>query len=122
MRSRTDLPIVEFLERVGQMPDIEALEQLELRRENCAQQMAVITTARAELESRGIRNADWRRLGQEIVVIGADLSRLNVAIKQVNRRMDRTSWAMAVTAIYGQDGFAACRQWMAAMSVRETRG
>ena len=116
-----DLPIDAFLERVSEMPEIEALEQLEMRRENAAMQLATVQRERAELEERGRRNGEWRRLGQEVPIIGADLSRLNLAIKQINRRMDAISWAKAVMAIYGAEGFAACREWMAATSVRLPR-
>lgn len=114
------LPIDIFLDRIADMPDLEALEQLEMRRENAVAQRAVMTTARAELEADGRKDAEWRRLGQEVLVLCADLSRLTLATKQINRRRDMTSWAKAVTAIYGQEGFNACRQWMAMFTDRKT--
>lgn len=107
-----------FLERVREMPDIEAKEQIEMRREGLSLQYNLLLTARQELApfvARDSRDrAEYRRLGVELVTIGYDMGVLRVALKEINARMDRVNWAKAVTALYGQEGFNACRMWMAA--------
>ncbi len=107
------LPITEFLERLRDMPDIEAEQELVLRKERHAMEHAVITNARQEIEARGDKGSEWRRLGREIAVMSQDSLRLNEALKACRKRQDLIGWAKAVRAVFGDEGYAQCRVWMA---------
>ena len=114
------LSMDEFLERVKHMPDLEAEQELLMRRESNAEELAVAQSQIAEIEQRcGSKTKEARELGQHLQVIGADNSRLGVALRLLRDRMERTRWSKAVRAVHGDEGWAACREWMA-MTSRDT--
>lgn len=103
----------EFLDRLREMPDIEAEQELVLRKEHRAMEHAVITRARQDFEERGHKGAEWRNLGLELAVMAQDSLLLNEALKACRKRQDRVSWSKAVRALFGEEGFSQCRVWMA---------
>lgn len=107
------LSIDEFLDRLRDMPDIEAEMELVLRKERQAAEHAVITNARAELEANGKKGDEWRRLGQEISVMMQDSTLINEALKACRKRQESIAWPRAVRAIFGDEGYTQCRVWMA---------
>jgi hypothetical protein len=92
------------------MPDIEARQEIDLRKSHMSLQLAMLN---AELLKVGKKSKQGEAIGSELFTIAHDLAQLNLRRKEINDRMDRISWAKAVTAIYGQEGFTACREWMA---------
>ncbi len=109
------LTIDTFLDVLVDMPDIEALQEIELRKERLSayQQELQKELQRADLTTRRRKEA-----GGDLLIAAKDLSRLNIRRKEINMRLDRINWAKAVTAIYGQEGFTACREWMAMQTDR----
>lgn len=103
-----------FMERVTAMPDAEAVLELELRREKNVGELAYLATCLHELDGDQTREGKRERaqIGQAIQVINADNARLRIAIKEANRRRDSATWAHAVTAVYGQEGYERCRIWI----------
>jgi hypothetical protein len=101
------LPVDVFLERIADMPDIEAREQIVMRQDAASLEMGLIQTALSEATGD-----EAKRLCREITVIHYDNGRLKRALKEVNMRMDRIHWSKAVKAIYGDEGWMACRMWM----------
>lgn len=113
-----DQSLDEFLRRVRSMPDIEAEAELLARKERSALEYNLIVFERDRLDPNG---KEARRLGRELVVIGYDNHRLNSVLRNLRRKMDRLTWAKAVTALYGQEGYEACKTWMAAMDPERWR-
>jgi hypothetical protein len=104
------LPIDELLDILLDMPDIEARQEIDLRKDHLALELSMLQCERAKADKK---SKLWADIGAAMMVTAKDLARLNIRRKEINERMDRTSWAKAVTAIYGQEGFEACREWMA---------
>lgn len=109
-----DLSIDEFLDRLTYMPDEEALLELKMRRERHAGEIAMLRTTQHDLTLAGKTKASpkVRAAGLAIAIVSADLTRINEAIRETNLRMERATWAKAVTAVYGQEGYERCRIWM----------
>lgn len=109
-----DLTVDAFLERVLHMPDTEAERELILRKERGAAEVAVLNTEIHQMLEQGLtkKTARVMEMGAALQVIGADNSRINEALKALRRRMDASTWAKAVTAIYGQEGYERCKVWM----------
>lgn len=103
-----------FMERVSAMPDVEAALELELRKEKHAAELAFFATQLHDLDGDHTKQGKQLRaqIGQAIQVVNADNTRLRIAINETNRRRDAATWAKAVTAVYGQEGFERCRIWM----------
>ena len=112
--SYQDLTVDVFLERVIYMPDAEAERELLLRKERGAAQLAMLQTEHHGLRERGIAKKSARSLqiGTAIAIVNADNSRVNEALKALRRRMDETTWAKAVIAVFGQEGYERCKVWM----------
>ncbi len=102
-----------FLERVADMPDVEALEQIELRLDSHALELAVLQ--RAIPDEKGKQRA---RISAEMAAMCLDRSRLNAARREINVRRMRYWYPMAIRAVFGDEGYARCREWMEAMQCR----
>lgn len=113
------LSVDQFIEHVRHMPDIEARQEIEKRLDSLSLQMSLIQSARAELNDTRKDRAEHAKLGVELQIIASDNGRLRRMLKETNQRMERINWAKAVTALYGQEGFSACREWMAVQYERE---
>ena len=109
-----ELPMDDFLERIQCMPDIEALQEIRMRRDDLSAHMAMLSTTLHDLKLEGRTKASPKvtAAGHAIAVVNADLTRIKEAIRECNVRLDRLTWAKAVTAVYGQEGYERCRLWM----------
>ncbi len=107
--SYQELPIDVLLERVAEMPDIEAEHDLVLRKEKSALEVAML-----QGELRKANNKNKSDIGRALQVMGQDNLRINAALKMTRQRMDAKSWSKAVMAVCGPELFARCREWMAA--------
>lgn len=115
--SYQELPIDTLLERVAEMPDIEAEQELILRKEKSALEVAMLNGELSKIESHGTKkhktNAQ-QEIGRALQVIGSDNLRLNAAIKIIRQRIEARKWSNAVRAVCGDEAWAQCRVWMAA--------
>lgn len=115
--------IEELLERVTHMPDIEAEQELLARK---ARQSA--ETARLQIQlrtldnARGVKGHESREIGYRLQEMTAENALLTAALKQVRVRMERTNWGNAVRAVFGSEGWAQCREWMAQESAFAAHG
>jgi hypothetical protein len=109
-----ELAIDQFLDRIVGMPDEEALLELRLRRERHFAELALLQSEKHDLLLSGRTKASARvkALGAAMLIVNTDLARLNEAVRETNVRLERTTWAKAVTAIFGQEGYDRCRLWM----------
>lgn len=112
------LAVDEFLDRLQDMPDYEAEQELVMRMETVALELAVLTNARAELEAGPKKSQEWRRLGQEMQILMQDSARLSHALKACRKRQDAIAWPKAVTALFGDEGYTQCRIWMASAGMQ----
>ena len=103
-----DLTVDVFLERIQEMPDIEAKEQLVLRQDRELLELNMLSKAKEAAKNK----SDSAAIGAEIATAQRDLGRLRRVLVEINERRSRIEWGRAVTAIYGQEGYAACREWM----------
>jgi len=103
-----------FLEAVRFMPDVEAIQELQLRRETGLEELAMLKTVLHDLELEGAQKSNPKVMaaGRAIEIVNTDLARLNMAIKECNKRIENWYWQKAVTAVYGAEGYQRCRIWM----------
>lgn len=96
-----------FWDRLEEMPDLEAEQELVLRR-------LIVIRENAELASQ--KSGDYSRRGVELGLLisanAAQLSLINERLKMIRKRMDRADWKNAVLALYGQEGYEKCRAWI----------
>lgn len=107
------LTVTKFLEIAAEMPSIEAEQEIMLRKETACLELAFLNTELAKYNGDK-KHPIVREIGLAIQVVAQDLSLLNAALKEVRARMERTKWSEAVRALFGEDGWAQCREWMAA--------
>lgn len=115
--SYQELPIDTLLERVAEMPDIEAEQELILRKEGFALEMSMLQTELHKLEGHGTKSKKTKaqqEIGRALSVIGNDQTRLNAALKLLRQRLEAKRWSNAVMAVCGAEAWAECRVWMAA--------
>lgn len=99
-----------FWDRLLDMPDIEAAEELKVRKEELVLQNAMLLNERASARNRVVES----ELGLAMSENNALLTKINDRLKFVNERMNRLCWREAVKACFGEDGFLQCVQWMEA--------
>lgn len=104
------LSVKQFLEVVQEMPDVEAEQEIVLRKENAALELAMLN---AELSRFDKKSDHAKEIGYAIQVVCADNVLLNARLKEVRARMERLKWGNAVLAVLGAEAWAACREWMA---------
>lgn len=105
-----------FWERLHDMPDVEAEIELVLRRHALTDENAALIAFRV-----GRYGSEADEAGMRLLRNQAALTRLTEELKMRRRRMERANWAAAVTALYGQEGYAACRLWIEQMCVEPGR-
>ena len=93
-----DLPIDFFMERLLDMPDVEAIEEIDTRMQRIKEDRKGLGDAKGATETRMALNLEEDQL------------RLRRA-KLVDRTESR-KWSKAVRAIYGQEGLEKCLEWM----------
>lgn len=96
-----------FWERIAEMPWVEAEQECVSRREQLAGRIQELTIERmsAVLKHR-------EEVGTEIADCAAQLTRLNGRIKYLRKAQDNVNWRKAVTALWGQEGYEMCREWL----------
>jgi hypothetical protein len=104
------LSVKQFLEVVQEMPDVEAEQEIVLRKENAALELAMLN---AELSRFDKKSDHGKEIGYAIQVVCADNVLLNARLKEVRARMERLKWSNAVLAVLGSEAWEACREWMA---------
>lgn len=96
-----------FWERLLGMPDIEALQELSQRREGMViRKTEIVDYWRGRYRKMSLEDTE------SIASIDLALVKINEEIKTRNRRMDNASLRAAVRAIFGEEGYAKCREWM----------
>lgn len=96
-----------FWELLLDMPDIEAVRELQSRRSELIQRKTEITDY---WRGRYVKRSEEDN--ETIVAIDLALIKVNEEIKFRNRCLDSVSWRNAVRAIYGEEGYLACREWI----------
>ena len=111
----TQLTVDEFLDRIATMPGIEAQAELVLRKEQSAGELAMLQTELHRLDGEHVSKGDTHRqqVGRAFFIVTTDLGRLNLALKEVKRAVDRAQWSMAVRTVLGDEAYDRCRVWMA---------
>lgn len=98
---------VVFWERLRDMPDIEAVQELSLRRTELIERAQRIKTfwlgrfARMSVED-----------GATLAGIDLTLTKIKEESKLRNLRIDNASWRNAVRTVLGVDAYEACREWI----------
>jgi hypothetical protein len=109
------IAIQEFLGRVRHMPNVEAEQEILARKMDQAAEMAELQLELRRLDTaRGVKGKESRDIGYRLQAMTADNALLSAALKEVRSQIERTKWSNAVRAVFGDDGWAQCRQWMAA--------
>ncbi|CAN7784347.1 hypothetical protein LJR175_008394 [Variovorax sp. LjRoot175] len=104
-----------FLERVQYMPDVEAEQELLARKNLQAAETARLQMELRRLDSaRGVKCKESRDIGYRLQAMTSDNARLASTLKELRIRMERSNWSNAVRAVFGSEGRAQCREWMAA--------
>lgn len=104
------LSVKQFLEVVQEMPDVEAEQEIILRKENAALELAMLN---AELSKCDKKSHQGKEIGYAIQVVCADNVLLNARLKEVRARMERLKWSEAVLTVLGHEAWESCREWMA---------
>lgn len=93
-----DYPIELFLDLIADMPDIEAVEEIDKRLQNIHDIRRGIAAGK---EYDGDREA-----------LNIDEDGLRVRRAKLVFRMEQRKWSKAVRAVYGEEGFLRCMEWM----------
>ena len=92
----------QILDRLAEMPHVEALEELRARR-------VLIVQERADAEaSRGARHWDVQAESAK----AASLTSVNAEMKRRHGLQGNTKLREAVIAVFGMDGYERCKVWM----------
>lgn len=93
-----DLPIDFFMERLLDMPDIEAVEEIDTRLQRVKDDRKALGQDKGRTEEREHLNAEEDQLR---------LRRVNLV-----NRIESRKWSKAIRAVYGEEGLEACLAWM----------
>lgn len=93
-----DLPIEVFLDLVADMPDTEAVDELDVRIEQ-------LEVRRASIPNHPSHN-DARKL------LNKDEDRLRLRRAKIIKRIEARKWSKAVRAVFGPEGLEQCIEWM----------
>jgi hypothetical protein len=107
---RWDLSIDLFLERLHDMPDIEAVQEID-------QRLIRILEERKALIGE---MTDEKREARE--TLNCDDARLRAERHLIVMRMDRRRWSKAVRALWGQEGLEQCLVWLETMGEPQIDG
>ncbi|MGX5662195.1 hypothetical protein [Diaphorobacter nitroreducens] len=87
-----------FLDMIADMPDIEAVDELDGR----------IDDLRARLRALG----DAKGCHDERLHLGDQEGRCRVLRAKLVFRVEQRKWSKAVRAVFGDEGFERCLEWM----------
>lgn len=105
-----------FWERLRGMPAIEAEQECVLRREYMVLQINMLNQQKPEPGPGRIR--EERLIAQELVQLQTSISVINERIKYYRKVRNAANWSNAVKALFGQDGWNQCREWVVAQEVQ----
>lgn len=118
-----EIPIAEFERQIEYMPVPQRLAVLQDMRSHLGLQKAVVLNELAELKERGLApgHSKLKALGVALSTINADLGVIGRQLKKVNEHLNTCRWQDAVVALYGPDGYAACREWVIAKHAEQEK-
>jgi hypothetical protein len=96
-----------FWDRLQDMPDAEAVQELNLRRDDLVLQKAVLQKAKVAANLR-----DAAEITRAVMENDSLITKINSEAKQRNIRMDRRKWKDSVRAVFGDEGVEKCLIWM----------
>lgn len=99
--SAADWTLEFFLERIAEMPEVEAVQEIDLRLIRLDETRRTLSTGPDGNDARYSLNLDENRLRAE---------RHTLVM-----RVDRRRWSKAVAAIWGQEGLEQALVWLATM-------
>lgn len=100
-------PVDFFLDRLQDMPDIEAIQEIDIR-------LDAMAVKRKSLAGKQDAKIDTLRQS-----MNCDQERLRKARHLMVMRFDALKWSRAVRSIFGDEGVEKCRIWMAQMGEKE---
>lgn len=94
-------PIKHFLDLLSDMPDIEAVDEIDTRLQRIIDDRKAIGNAKNRNDEREALNLeeDQLRLYRHKVIF----------------RIEQRKWSKAVRAVFGEEGFEQCMEWMRAL-------
>ena len=103
-----------FWDRLEQMPPFEAEQELTLRRENIALELAMLTVERTKINPKAGKKEkqEWELLGRAIFEVGHRMTKINERIKYLRKLQDKIHWRNAVRALFGDEAVAQCVIYM----------
>lgn len=93
-----NLPLESFLDLLADMPDLEAVEEIDTRLQ------------RIKDDRKDIGEARGRQAEREALNLEEDQLRLRRG--KLCDRIERRKWSKAVRAVYGEEGLERCLEWM----------
>ena len=106
-----------FWNRLADMPWLEAEQECVARRETLVLELAALHAEAHKVLRQGARE----ELQAKICDRQGQCALLNVRLKYLRDVQYRVKWADAVKKLYGEEAFAACREFMAAEEDRIRR-
>lgn len=105
-----------FWERLRGMPAVEAEQECVLRREYMLLQMNMLKNQKPEPGPGRIR--EQKRINEEIWLMQQTIGVINERMHFYRNVRNNASWSNAVKALFGQDGWNQCREWVVAQEVQ----
>lgn len=99
-----ELSIDAFFERLADMPEIEAVQEIDLRLSRIVDQRRTLLAAK-----------DRQAAIEDLETLNIDEAKLRSERHLVIMRMDRKKWSKAVRALWGQEGLEQCLIWFETM-------
>lgn len=97
-----------FWDRIADMPDIEAKHEFMRRKDDLVLQNAMLLQQKTAAENFDVGHEIGVAMQENVALA----SLINSELKIINERMERLSWKSAVKAVFGEEGYLKCRQWM----------
>lgn len=97
-----------FWDRLLEMPDLEAHQELLMRKDKITLENAMLQTEKNSAENL----REEMDIGATMQMNNALLTKIGSHLKIINLRMNRLSWQNAIRAVYGDDGYIKCREWV----------
>lgn len=109
MSNLAKLSVDVFLDLMLDTPDIEAEQEIVARKDYISLQCSML-----QKELSGMRKGSDQaaEIGRDLFILCADNSRMTARLKELRIRRERLSWSNAVRAVFGEEGWARCREWM----------
>lgn len=99
-----------FWERLDGMPDVEADQELRLRRDQLVLENGMLKN---EIDHGNLKQRERHRIGVVICENNMLINRINQELRDISNRNTKTTWRRAVVAVLGEEAAEACRIWIA---------